>query len=133
MAKGQCLCGSVRYVVDGPLGDVRLCYCESCRRASGSAFSANARVPVDRFRWLAGEELLREHESSRGVSRVFCSRCGSPVCARVAADPTTIRIRLGGLSGTVDAVVVAHVWVSEKPTWYRIEDDLPQHAQGAAT
>jgi hypothetical protein len=33
MVDGQRLCGKVRFEVSGSLGDVRLCYCELCRRA----------------------------------------------------------------------------------------------------
>jgi hypothetical protein len=89
MVEGQCLCGAVRFEIDGPLGDVRLCYCTNCRRASGSAFSANARVPIGKYRLLSGQELVSEYESSPGVFRAFCSRCGAPVHARVVADRDT--------------------------------------------
>src|SRR5215813_8071381 len=47
---GGCLCGSFRFEVTGPLGDVRLCHCDLCRAASGTAFSANARVPLKPLR-----------------------------------------------------------------------------------
>jgi hypothetical protein len=64
MVAGQCLCGGVRFEVDGELGEARLCYCTLCRRANGSAFSANVRVPIKRHRLLAGREQIREYESS---------------------------------------------------------------------
>ena len=32
---GQCLCGTVRHQVTGPLGEVRYCHCQMCRRATG--------------------------------------------------------------------------------------------------
>ncbi len=40
MATGRCLCGAVRYEVDGPLREVLICHCEECRRWNGH-FSAN--------------------------------------------------------------------------------------------
>jgi hypothetical protein len=132
MVDGQCLCGKVRFEVSGNLGDVRLCYCELCRRANGTAFSANVRVPITSYKLLGGRELIREYESSPGAFRAFCSICGSPVFARVTSDPATIRVRLGTLAQSAEATVTAHVWVRSKPGWYSIEGDLPQYERSAA-
>ena len=132
MVDGQCLCGKVRFEVSGNLGDVRLCYCELCRRANGTAFSANVRVPTTSYKLLSGRELIREYESSPGAFRAFCSICGSPVFARVTSDPTTIRVRLGTLAQNAEATVTAHVWMRSKPAWYSIEGDLPQYERGVA-
>jgi hypothetical protein len=127
MVTGQCLCGKVRFEIDGELGETRLCYCELCRRANGSAFSANVAVSVAHHRLLTGREYVREYESSPGAFRAFCSNCGSPVYARLTRDPEHIRIRLGTLAKDAHAKIVAHVWVHSKPDWYSIHDELPQH------
>ena len=34
-ASGGCLCGGVRYRVQGPLRPILQCHCEMCRRATG--------------------------------------------------------------------------------------------------
>src|SRR5687768_18577671 len=106
---GQCLCGTVRYRVTGPLGEVRYCHCRMCRRATGSAFSANAPVPVERFELLAGAASIREYEALPGASRCFCGNCGSPVFARLAHDPGHLRIRLGGLEAPGGVEVTGRV------------------------
>ena len=36
MMSGGCLCGAVRYRIDGPPEFCVLCYCRDCQRASGS-------------------------------------------------------------------------------------------------
>ena len=131
MVKGQCLCGRVKFEVSGELGSTRLCYCELCHRANGSAFSANVRVPASSYTLLSGQDVIREYESSPGAFRAFCSMCGSPVYARVASDPDHTRVRLGTLQQDAAATVAAHVWVRSKPGWYTIVDDLPQHPQAA--
>ena len=81
------------------------------------SFSANARIPLERYRVISGEDLISEYESSPGAKRCFCSRCGSPVFSRVAKDPDHIRIRLGTLDREVDAEITAHVWVGSKARW----------------
>lgn len=126
---GQCLCGAFRFSVTGPLEDVRLCHCDFCRRGNGSAFSANCRVPVERFSVERDAGTLRHFESTPGAKRAFCSTCGSPVFARVDSDPEHIRIRLGTLERDAAAEIVAHVWVGSKAAWDPIADDLPRYDQ----
>ena len=67
MVKGQCLCGRVKFEVRGELGATRLCYCELCRRANGSAFSANVRVPASSYTLLGP----RCHSRIRIIARSF--------------------------------------------------------------
>jgi hypothetical protein len=129
MTDGQCLCGTVRYEVSGSLGEVRYCHCSRCRHATGSAFSANAKIARANFRIVSGQVAIREYEERPGIFRAFCSICGSPVYARLGRDPDNIRVRLGGLSGEVDVRIAGHVWVSSKSSWYEIEDSLPCYAE----
>ena len=129
-SEGRCLCGAVRYRVAGPLGKVRFCHCRMCRRASGTAFSANARVEADRFAVLAGEDAIREYEASPGAFRCFCCNCGSPVFSRVAHDAGHVRIRLGGLDEPTGVEVTGHVWTESKAGWYEIHDGLARRPKG---
>src|SRR5258708_34402415 len=92
---GRCLCGGFQFEILGPVGEARLCHCDLCRRANGTAFSANARILLERYRVIAGEDLISEYASSPGARRCFSSRCGSPVFARVSPDPSHSRILLG--------------------------------------
>ena len=39
MITGSCLCGQVRYEVEGELGGFVHCHCQTCRKAHGSAIS----------------------------------------------------------------------------------------------
>lgn len=124
--KGSCLCGRVRYEIDGELGPAIYCHCRLCRKASGSAFATNASVAAQAFRFVAGESLVRGYESSPGQLRKFCSGCGSPILKTNAEQPDTLRIRLGSLDGAPDVSVVGHIFVGSKASWHSIEDDLPQ-------
>jgi hypothetical protein len=129
--KGSCLCGGVQYEVTSELGDFGYCHCRSCRKASGSAHAANA--PVDRanLHFIGEAETLREFESSPGKFRAFCSRCGSPIFAYVAATPDVIRLRLGSLDTPFSKRPTAHTFVSDKADWDPIGDGLPQFPEWA--
>jgi hypothetical protein len=130
MLEGGCLCGGVRYRIGGKLGPAICCHCNECRRASGSAFAANAPVRLRYFEIATGAELIREYESSPGKFRAFCGRCGSPLYSRTLADPETRRIRLGTLDADPERRPLAHFWVSEKAPWHEIRDALPQYPAG---
>jgi len=127
---GHCLCGSVSYRITGRLGPVVYCYCSQCRRASGTAFAANANVRRSDIAFLSGRDQIREFESSPGKFRAFCSGCGSPVYSRTAGDEDHLRIRLGSLDGDPGRRSLAHCWVSSKAPWFEITDDLPQFPEG---
>jgi hypothetical protein len=126
---GRCLCEGVRFEIEGKLGPLGFCHCSQCRRASGTAFSANADVQRSDFRLTRGAELLREFESSPGCFRAFCGRCGSPVYKRFDAEPERLRVRLGLLEEDPGLRPRAHVFVADKAPWYPITDSLPQFAE----
>ena len=133
MLTGTCLCRTVRFELHGKLGPLAYCHCSMCQRASGSAFGANAAVRSRYLTWLAGREAITEYESSPGKFRAFCSKCGSPLYSRRAAEPDEFRIRLGSLDGDPERRALAHFWVSAKAAWFDIADGLPQYPEDTAT
>ncbi len=126
MLKGSCLCGGIRYEIDGEVGPITNCHCGQCRKASGASFATNASVSASSFRFVAGAELLREWESSPGKRRCFCGRCGSPILKRSADAPKTLRLRLGTLDGDPRRKPSRHIYVGSKAPWVEIIDDLPR-------
>lgn len=131
MHRGSCLCKSVRYEVDGEIGDFGYCHCKSCQKASGAAHAANAPVNRSEFRLVSGSDTLRDFESSAGKLRVFCSRCGSPIYAYLKRTPEVLRIRLGTLDTPLAKRPQAHTFVSERASWAPIEDSVPQFPEWA--
>ena len=126
----NCLCGGVRIDISGKLGPVVYCHCSRCRKAQGTAFGANADVRRKYWKLVGGEDLIREFESSPGIFRAFCSRCGSPLYSRRPAAPDVLRIRLGILNDDPERRSLAHCHVASKAVWFEITDDLPQFAEG---
>jgi hypothetical protein len=131
MFEGSCLCGNVRYRVRGELGDFGYCHCKSCRKASGSAFGANAAVPRSELELTSGADSLREFESSPGKFRVFCGHCGSPIYAYLSASSDVLRLRLGTLDTPFFEQPKAHTFVSQKAEWEPITGEVPQFPEWA--
>lgn len=130
MIPGSCLCGGVRYEIDGRLGPFGYCHCVSCRKGQGGPFVTSAPVRTKYFRLVSGAELVTEFESSPGKRRCFCRVCGSPLWSRRPAEPDELRIRLGLLDADPGRRPLVHVWVGEKAPWFEITDDLPRSDAG---
>ena len=75
--KGHCLCGAVSFEYEGPENWVGHCHCESCRRNTSSAFTTFMGVPNAAYRFTGIEPAV--YQSSPGVRRLFCPKCGAPV------------------------------------------------------
>jgi len=127
MHTGSCLCGAVRFEIDGPLEGIQLCHCSMCRRASGTAFASNLPVRAENFRVVGGEDRLKAYESRPGKQRVFCGDCGSPIISRSAGDPSWVRVRIGTVDEPVGAALAFHFHVASKASWAPITDALPQY------
>jgi hypothetical protein len=123
--QGDCLCGGIRYEVDGPLTDVGNCHCSMCRRFHGAAFATYAKVGAGNFRWLSGHELLRVYETSPGIGWAFCRICGSSL--GVPMQGRLSEVTLGSLDSDPGVRPAEHIFVGSKAPWFEITDDLPQH------
>jgi hypothetical protein len=128
VVRGSCLCGGVKYEITGPLMRSGHCHCSNCRKAHGAAFRSRARVRLEDFRWVQGEELVKYFESSPGFHRGFCGVCGSPIVNRPERTPE-LGIALGGLDDDPGVRPERHFFVGSKAPWFEITDDLPQHAE----
>lgn len=71
---GSCLCGGVRYQIEGVAREVVNCFCEQCRKTSGH-YVAATRIDKDSL-IVKSDDTLRWYESSPGVQRGFCEECG---------------------------------------------------------
>ena len=80
MTVGHCLCGTVRYEIDGPFVNMLHCHCSMCRKHHGTAFVTWAAAPLVRLSHCsAGADSIVRYPSSPGLHRSFCRHCGSVV------------------------------------------------------
>lgn len=120
----SCLCGGVRLELLAEPGPISICHCSMCRKAQGGPFATNAGMPAAALNVTAGTELLGNYESSPGHHRVFCKRCGSPLFATNADDPSVVRVRVGIIDGPLRTRPSAHYYVGAMANWWRIDDHL---------
>ncbi len=92
---GGCLCGQVRYRVDGPVRSVVACHCRQCRKTSGHHVAATQ--VADKGLSITGDDKITWFRSSDVARRGFCQVCGSQLFwQRLGSGRTSI------MAGSID-------------------------------
>jgi len=128
--KGRCLCGAVDYEYDGPENWVGHCHCESCRRNCSAPFTTFVGVPRKAVRMTGITPAV--YNSSPGVRRHFCPRCGSPVAYDADKYPDEIHFYLAALEDGSGLTPTFHVFAGEKVPWVELADRLPKYVRGTS-
>jgi len=124
---GSCLCGSVKYRVDGPLREVVACHCQQCRKQSGHFYAATD--CADEHLTIEDGGTLRWYSASDFAKRGFCGKCGSALFWR-RNDGSETSILAGTLDDDGGIKLTTHIFCADKGDYYEINDGLPQFAQG---
>ncbi len=125
--EGGCLCGAVRFKCEGEPINVRICHCRNCQKAMGSPFFARALFEQSAIT-IQGETA--SYPSSDQLDRVFCPSCGTRLFAWR---------KVGSMAGVALAAFddrnvfapTAHIWITEKMGWVRLDDGLPCYPETA--
>lgn len=126
---GSCLCGAVRFEVDGVFERFYLCHCEHCRKDTGSAHAANLFSTTAALRWLAGEDAVRRFDlPSTRHSRSFCSTCGSALPS-LQMDGALLVVPAGSLNSELTMRPDAHLFIASKARWDETLEQLPRFAK----
>jgi hypothetical protein len=125
---GGCLCGAVRYRIQGAPIASTTCACRTCRKASAAALVPWLHLDAASFAFTAGKPV--EFASSPGVTRTFCGRCGTPLTYWTTSYGTTIDVTTASLDDPEAFPPVIHVWTSHAPSWLKLSDGLPYFEEG---
>ncbi len=120
---GHCLCGAVRFAAGGEPRWVAYCHCASCRRHTGSPVTCFVNFPKDSVRF---EHDPATYQSSPGVTRSFCSRCGTPIAYQTVKRPGEIDIYVNAFDEPERFRPETHVFFAEHIPWFDTRDELPR-------
>jgi hypothetical protein len=125
---GGCLCGAVRYEVEGSPLVVAHCHCNDCQRGSGTGHSTGAMFAADRMR-LTGPvtEFKVKSDSGSEVTRVFCPACGSPILGRNSGMAGYLTIALGTLDDSSGFEPQVVVFARSRKPWDIMDESLPTY------
>lgn len=124
---GGCLCGAVRYRATAAPQATSLCHCRSCRLAAGAPSLAWAIFAETDIKVVQGS--LTIHESTPGVERGFCGRCGTSLTYRRASRPGLFDVTTASLDEPGRCPPSKEIWVEERLAWEAANPDLPQFAK----
>jgi len=126
MYTGSCLCGAVRYEIDGPFTMMANCHCSMCRKHHGAMFSTFVSAPDAGFRWVSGQDNIETFPSSEHGRRPFCRTCGS-VTPMLLPGMGLVFVPAGNLQEDPGLRPQMHMFTGSRASWYPIIDGLPQH------
>jgi hypothetical protein len=130
MLEGGCLCGAVRFAIDGRISPLQFCHCYRCQRVTGGPFMAAVAVRREALRWTAGAALVRQHQlavrdAPPPYRTAFCSQCGAQVPIDVESRAFAV-VPAAALDDQSALRPFRHIFVAQNPAWYAITDDLPR-------
>ncbi len=115
--RGSCLCGVVRFRVEGAFESFYLCHCSRCRKGTGSAHAANLFSGAAKLVWDSGEDavqVFRLPESQH--SRSFCRSCGSAL-PTAQSGGARVMVPAGSLDDEVEQEPTAHIFLASRARW----------------
>ncbi len=123
--EGGCLCGEVRYRLDGTPKSVVICHCAMCRRSSGGPAVAWLTLPLDQFAFTKSEAA--SYRSSDHARRAFCPHCGGQLTFWSSTAPGDIDVTLGSLDRPEAFRPSHHIFVSSRLPWLKLREELPEY------
>ena len=115
---GGCLCGALRYEAAGEPLFAGHCYCEDCRKASGSGFIPFMSYHAGAVR-ITGEGRAFTSKSSRGSDAVrnSCPVCGGLVFGGIVGKDTSHTIYAGSLDDASAFKPKIAIFTRHRPDW----------------
>ena len=128
MHKGSCLCGAIKFRVNGDLPPPNACHCHQCRKHSGH-FEVSTDVPRSSLE-VEGTENIKWYSTEK-VRRGFCSNCGSSLFwdPLESVRTTWTAIAMGAFDTPTNTKLSKHIFVADKGDYYELRDGLPQNEQ----
>jgi hypothetical protein len=131
MRSGGCLCGGIRYQLNGNCRDIINCHCENCRRTHGH-IAAYTSVNLSDLIFTSQRTLQWYHDESPDTYRGFCNHCGASLFWDARDGRRRISVAAGSLDDSRGLKTIGHIYLSEAGTYYEITDGLPTFDRGNA-
>lgn len=121
---GGCLCGAVRYEIEGEPLMAAVCHCRNCQKQAGTAMSVLIGVRDEQIS-ITGEMKTYEDRGDSGdpVWRRFCGNCGSPILSDLPSQQGLHFVKAGTLDDVGELDPKLHFWTASAQPWVRFADD----------
>lgn len=120
---GSCLCGAVRFSIEGAFDHFYLCHCTRCRKDSGSSHSANLFSSSAKLAWLSGSDKVSTYTLPETQhTKSFCSVCGSALPYSLGS---LLVVPAGALTSDIDLPPDAHIHFASRAGWEQNLANVP--------
>lgn len=128
---GGCLCGSIRYEVEGEPFRMVNCHCDDCRKATGSAYATNLFFQEDQITLLQGAPKRFEHAADSGnmMFKEFCATCGSQVFGGGTLRAGVKSIKIGSIDEANFVKPTANLYVSHALSCTHLDSEIDNFEQ----
>lgn len=118
---GSCLCGQVKFEVEGKFESFYLCHCKHCQKDTGSAHAANLFSTSARLKWVTDINTVKTFNLPlTRHTRNFCTQCGSAL-PTLQMEGKLLVVPAGSLDTDIEISPTAHIFCASKACW---EDGL---------
>ncbi len=118
---GGCLCGGVRYHVNGTFREAVNCHCGQCQRTHGN-YAVYTATETDKL-VLTEKRSLKWYQSSDRAQRGFCMECGASIFWQ-PLNEEYICVAAGTLDLPTGLQVAKNIFVSDAGDYYKIDNEL---------
>ena len=122
--EGGCLCCAIRYILHSAPTYSGHCHCRSCQRGIGAGFVTWVGVKPENFEVTQGKITICD--TSPGVHRGFCGRCGSSLTF-TGDDWTDVGVTAATLDDPAIAEPASNVYLDHRQPWVVIDDSLRKY------
>lgn len=129
---GGCLCGDIRYEINGEPVRAAHCHCDDCRRATGASFATNVFFKDEDVKITKGSPKRFQHKADSGntLTKEFCGNCGSQLFG-IGSGSTGIRhVKVGTLDDASFVKPQIEVFTSRKLPFIRLSDETEHFEKG---
>jgi len=124
---GSCLCGALKYRLNGSPDRFYHCHCSRCRKSSGTGHASNLFVHATDLEWTGDQGLIRFYKipEAQRFTRTFCAQCGGPL-PRLIKEIGIVFIPAGTLDVEPNMGPQARIFCDSRTSWSCDGDELPR-------
>jgi hypothetical protein len=125
---GSCLCGAIKYEVNGEPVRTAVCHCDDCRKATGSSYATNFFFKEEDIVVTQGTPKEFQHKSDAGntMTKQFCGNCGSQLFGIGTGSPGVKHVKAGTLDNVGDLKPAISVFTARKHPFTVLDPDIEQ-------
>lgn len=126
---GSCLCGEVKFEIDGDFESFYLCHCKFCQKDTGSAHASNLFSSTAKLVWQTVQDKIKTyHLPSTKHMKSFCSNCGSALPS-LQMDGKLLVVPAGSLNQDISIKPNAHIFTSSRASWEHDLENVKSYEQ----